>query len=146
MPRAKHGCGAYYGPKAIAKRASNKGRRINDRRAVASALGEVKLVTAEADTRMITAQGVYRATRRLRRNTRRWCGGKVGRPHEFVLQKTLGLDFGLPSLLVWACSRCGRKAYNLKVSRRRDDGAAVDQPRSSLTNSAAVRPASVMIP
>jgi hypothetical protein len=65
---AKHGCGAYYGPKAIAKRASNKGRRINDRRAAASALGEVELVTADADTGMINAQSVYRATGRLRRN------------------------------------------------------------------------------
>ncbi|MFI5394604.1 MAG: hypothetical protein ACHQ9S_03635 [Candidatus Binatia bacterium] len=73
---------------------------------------------AEADTGMITAQSVDRASCRLRRNTRRWCGGKVGRPHEFVLRKTLGLDFGLPPLHVWACSRCGRKAYNLKVSRR----------------------------
>ncbi len=124
---AKHGCGAYYGPKAIAKHASNKERRINGRRAVASALGEVQLVTAEADTRMIGDQSAYSARRRVRRNTRGWCAGKVGRPHQFVLQKTLGLDFGLPLLHVWACSRCGRKAYNLKVSRRRDDGAAVSR-------------------
>ena len=44
---AKHGCGAYYGSKAIAKHASNKERRISNRRAVAAALGELEvLITA----------------------------------------------------------------------------------------------------
>jgi hypothetical protein len=37
---AKHGNGAYWGPKAVAKRASNKERRRNARRAVAAALVE----------------------------------------------------------------------------------------------------------
>ena len=37
---AKHGCGAYYGPKAIAKRASNKERRRNARRAVTGSPAE----------------------------------------------------------------------------------------------------------
>ncbi|MBI3785558.1 MAG: hypothetical protein HY270_19370 [Deltaproteobacteria bacterium] len=154
---AKHGRGAYYGPKAIAKHASNKERRINNRRVVASALGEVELASGlpasdisteslGADIRMISDRRAYHASRRARRNTRRWCAGKVGRPHQFVLQETLGLNFGLPPLHVWACSRCGRKVYNLKASRHRDAVAVVDQPRSNLMNSAAVRPASVTIP
>ena len=88
----------------------------------------------------------HRANHRVRRNTRRWCAGKVGRPHQFVLQETLGLNFGLPPLHVWACGRCGRTVYNLKASRHRDEAAAVDQPRSNLMSSGAVRPASVMIP
>lgn len=44
---AKHGSGAYWGPKAIAKHASNKERRSNDRWAVAS---EVELPNAAADS------------------------------------------------------------------------------------------------
>lgn len=39
---AKHGSGAYWGPKSIANHASNKERRGNDRRAVATALGELE--------------------------------------------------------------------------------------------------------
>src|SRR6266436_650940 len=93
---AKHGCGAYYGPKAIAKHASNKERRINNRRVVVSALGELELVIAppdsdienvETNVEMTSEQRAYRVSRRVRRNTRRWCAGKVGRPHQFVLQE-----------------------------------------------------------
>lgn len=40
---AKYGSGAYRGPKAIAKHASNKERRVKARKAVTAALGEVKL-------------------------------------------------------------------------------------------------------
>jgi hypothetical protein len=47
--RAKHGNGAYWGPKAIAKHASNKERRVNARHAVASALGDVELTDNTAD-------------------------------------------------------------------------------------------------
>lgn len=129
---AKHGNGAYWGPKAIAKHASNKERRRNVRRDVASALGEVELaettsggvgenarcargLAAESGITMISDQGSYRASPRVRRNTRRWCRGKVGRQHAFVLRETLGHRFGLPALHVWVCSRCGRKAYNLKA-------------------------------
>jgi hypothetical protein len=121
---AKHGSGAYWGPKAIAKHASNKERRSNDRGAVAS---EVELPNAAADSTMISDQGAYRASHRVRRNTRRWCAGKVGRPHQFVLQETLGPNFGLPPLHVWACTRCGRKAYNLKVSQHHEDDAAINR-------------------
>ena len=121
---AKHGNGAYWGPKAIAKHASNKERRTNDRRAVVL---EVELATAATDTRTISDQTVYRAKRRVRHDTRRWCAGKVGRPHQFVLQETLGPTFGLPALHVWACSRCGRKVYNLKAPQRHDDGAVVNR-------------------
>jgi hypothetical protein len=123
---AKHGNGAYWGPKAIAKRASNKERRINSRRAVVSALEDVEpAVVGEADVTMISDQRAYRVRRRVRRNTRQWCAGKIGRPHQFVLQQTLGPNFGLPPLHVWACSRCGRKAYNLKPARQGDDTAVV---------------------
>ena len=37
---AKYGCGEYYGPKAIAKRASNEERRRNARRAVTASPAE----------------------------------------------------------------------------------------------------------
>lgn len=49
------------------------------------------------------------------------------RPHRSVLRKTWGLNFGLPALYAWACSRCGRKAYNLKVFQYHDEGAAVSR-------------------
>ena len=113
----KHGNGAYWGPKAIAKHDSNKERRSNDRRA---AVSEVELATAGGDRTMISDHRVSGARQRVRRNTRRWCAGKAGRPHQFVLQKILGLNFGLPALHVWACSRCGRKAYNLTASHHHD--------------------------
>ena len=119
---AKHGTGAYWGPKAIAKHASNKERRINNRRAVASALGDVEpAIIGEAAVTTISDQRANGARRGVRRDTRRWCAGKTGRPHEFELKETLGPSFGLPPLQVWACSRCGRKVYNLKASRHRNE-------------------------
>ena len=129
---AKHGNGAYWGPKAIAKHASNKERRVNARHGVASALGDVELTDNTADgvgedvpsaTDLTAESGdtSCRTGRRMRRDTRRWCAGRVGRPHEFVLRETLGEIFGLPALHVWACTRCGRKAYNLKIPRHRTE-------------------------
>src|ERR1700687_833337 len=133
---AKHGNGAYWGPKSIAKHASNKERRVKARRVVATAVGEVELadtasagagrgvrcatgLAAKCDMSMFS-DDVPGRVRHVRRNPRRWCAGKVGRPHQFVLQETLGLNCGLPPLHVWACSRCGRKVYNLKASLPRD--------------------------
>jgi len=135
---AKHGNGAYWGPKAIAKHASSKERRVKARRVVTSVLGEVELtdtapggvgrdvrcatgLAAESGMRMVSDHVPGRASRRVRRNTRRWCRGKVGHPHAFVLREKLGELFGLPALHVWACTRCGRKAYNLKASRGREE-------------------------
>ena len=81
-----------------------------------------------SDTRSYHAGGVLRRDERhrldtpevprhhfSRRDTRHWCAGKVGRRHAFVLERTLDL-FGLKPLSIWACTRCGRKAYNLKPS------------------------------
>ncbi len=109
---------------------------MSARRTVASALGEVELadtgpggiaedvrcVPGPAAERgmMISDQRSYRARRRARRNTRRWCRGKVGRQHAFVLLETLGENFGLPALHVWACRRCGCKMYNPKASHHHD--------------------------
>jgi hypothetical protein len=107
---AKHGNGAYWGPKAIAKHASNTERRRNARRVALAAVQEAE----QPPTPPSLNQALRGTGRHVRRNTRRWCAGKVGRPHEFVLQETLGPDFGLPPLHVWRCGRCGRKAYNLK--------------------------------
>lgn len=114
---AKHGSGAYWGPKAVAKRASNTERRRNAHGVVAAAIAEVE----HPETAVRVTQ-TFRGTRRTRRNTRRWCAGKVGREHAFILQETLGVTLGLPPLHVWRCTRCGRKAYNLKQRR---DGATV---------------------
>lgn len=40
---AQHGCGAYYGPKAIANQASNTERRRHARRGVSAAIEELDL-------------------------------------------------------------------------------------------------------
>jgi len=107
---AKHGNGAYWGRKWIAKHASNIERRRNARRAVVAAFEEIdQPYAAPAISERFGA-----TVRRVRRNTRRWCAGKVGRPHEFVLRETVGEQFGLPPLHLWRCTRCGRKAYNLR--------------------------------
>ena len=107
---AKHGCGAFYGPKVIAKHASNTERRRNARRVVAAAVAESEpLRAARASEELLPTGG-----RPARRDTRRWCSGKIGRHHAFVLQETLGAQFGLPPLHVWRCTRCGRKAHNLQ--------------------------------
>jgi len=42
---AKHGNGAYWGPKAIAKHASNKKRRANGRRDVTAATAMIWVVS-----------------------------------------------------------------------------------------------------
>jgi hypothetical protein len=113
---AKHGCGAYYGPKAVAKRASSSERRRASRRTIAAAVEEA----CEPNNLPNLDAAFGRRRGVVRRDTRRWCGGKVGRPHELVLRETLGVHLGLPPLHVWACSRCGRKVYNLKSAASRN--------------------------
>jgi hypothetical protein len=41
-------------------------------------------------------------------------------------QDTSELKYGLPPLHAWACSRCGRKTDNLRVSQQHVDGAEVN--------------------
>ena len=124
---AKHGSGAYWGRKWIAKHASNTERRRNARRETAAELEVIEgadagLASDDSGRAALggpaSDEGHPAPQRSARRNTRRWCAGKVGRPHEFVWQETLGQDLGLPPLRVWACARCGRKAYNLKATVR----------------------------
>ncbi len=94
---AKHGNGAYWGPKWIAKKASNRERRR-------SALEAARAVLPDN----------FHGGRSLK-NTRRWCRGKVGRAHAFRLDEVGGVRWGLPPLYVWKCEVCGRIAYNLKL-------------------------------
>ncbi len=94
---AKHGNGAYWGPKWIAKKASNRERRRSAREDAPVALPDN-----------------FRGGR-SRKDTRRWCRGKVGRTHTFSLDEICGVRWGLPPLYVWKCAACGRIAYNLKL-------------------------------